>query len=173
MISVSIQQQSLMIMAMTWAKWVVNVVSMISCALITSSICQWLKALIVILFILSSQKLLLFIVHSWFEQLLPHAPRPTGLRSRWLPTTTKFWLCFCLLIQIAEWTADSARPIVPSLFVVTRWQSVYGMLRSLFANKAIIRNMCLSDDPSCQAVHGQDLSDEEWKTLDVCSGMCS
>jgi len=52
-------------------------------------------------------------------------------------------------------------------FIRTRWQSKYAMLRSLLANKDNIRAMCASDDDECKALHGKDLSAEEWKTLEV------
>ena len=52
-------------------------------------------------------------------------------------------------------------------FIVTLWQSKYGMLRSLIANKDTIRAMCASDDDECKPLHDKDLSDAEWKTLEV------
>ena len=52
-------------------------------------------------------------------------------------------------------------------FVRTLWQSKYGMLNSLLANKESVRRMCASDDECCSALHDQDLSDTEWQIVEV------
>ena len=54
-----------------------------------------------------------------------------------------------------------------ALFVITRWQSKFYMLRSLVANKPKIRAMCASGTEECKALHDQDLSDIEWKMIEV------
>ena len=65
------------------------------------------------------------------------------------------------------WTESSVRPVLPTQFVRTRWQSKYGMLKSLLANKRSVRRMCASDDDCCSALHDQDLSDAEWQIIEV------
>ena len=65
------------------------------------------------------------------------------------------------------WTDFSVHPVLPMQFVRTRWQSKYGMLKSLLANKGSVRRMCASDDECCSALHDQDLSDAEWKIIEV------
>ena len=52
-------------------------------------------------------------------------------------------------------------------FVRTRWQSKYGMLKSLLANKRSVRRMAASADECCSALHDQDLSDAEWHVVEV------
>ena len=52
-------------------------------------------------------------------------------------------------------------------FVKTRWLSKFGMLRSLLVNKSSIRVMCASEDEECKALSGADLSDAEWRILEV------
>lgn len=76
-------------------------------------------------------------------------------------------LFFPLYDQLEEYVDESARPVIPSLFVITRWQSKASMLKSLCANKNIIRVMCASDDEECKALHDKDLTDLEWKTVEV------
>ena len=65
------------------------------------------------------------------------------------------------------WTDFSVRPVLPIQYVRTRWQSKYGMLKSLVANKGSVRRMCASDDECCSALHDQDLSDAEWQIIEV------
>ena len=57
--------------------------------------------------------------------------------------------------------------VMPSMFVKTRWQSKFKMLWSICQNKAIVRAMCASADEECQVLHDQDLTDEEWKMIEV------
>jgi hypothetical protein len=57
--------------------------------------------------------------------------------------------------------------IMPSLFVLTRWQSKFKMIETLLHNKDIVRSMCDSMDEDCRALQGEDLKDEEWKVLEV------
>jgi hypothetical protein len=52
-------------------------------------------------------------------------------------------------------------------YVRTRWLSKFLMMNSLIANKAVIRAMCASEDEECQVLHGKDLTDAEWKLLEV------
>ena len=75
--------------------------------------------------------------------------------------------------QLSLWTWESVPMVMLVQFIVTRWQSKYGMLQSLIANKDTIRALCASDDDECQALHDKDLSDAEWKTLEVSFVFCS
>ena len=56
---------------------------------------------------------------------------------------------------------------MPSLYVITRWQSKYKMIWTLLQNKDIVRYMCKSLDEECQSLQGQDLSDHQWDVIQV------
>lgn len=61
----------------------------------------------------------------------------------------------------------SVRGKMLSDYTVTRWQSKYFMLQSVISNAATIRRMCRDDLEEHKSVHGLDLTDEEWKILEV------
>lgn len=52
--------------------------------------------------------------------------------------------------------------------MITRWHTKFLMLRSVYLNKDRIRAMCESDDVECKALHGNDMTDEQWDILKVC-----
>ena len=72
-----------------------------------------------------------------------------------------------VLLQLALWTWESRPMTMLIQFVKTRWLSKFGMLRSLLVNKSPIRVMCASEDDECKALRGADLSDGEWRILEV------
>jgi hypothetical protein len=57
--------------------------------------------------------------------------------------------------------------VMPSMFVMTRWQSKFKMLWSLFQNKGIVRSMSASQDEECKSLHDKDLTDDEWHAIEV------
>jgi hypothetical protein len=59
--------------------------------------------------------------------------------------------------------------VMPSLFVITRWQSKYKMLSSLFQNKPNIVAMCASPDEECASLHDGSvaLTGNEWNIIEV------
>jgi hypothetical protein len=57
--------------------------------------------------------------------------------------------------------------VMPSLFVITRWQSKFKMLWSLFQNKQIVDAMCASADDECAALRGKGLTAVQWKAIEV------
>ena len=59
--------------------------------------------------------------------------------------------------------------VMPSMFVVTRWQSKFKMLWSLFQNKDIVVAMCASGDEECAPLRVQNvaLTESEWKIIEV------
>ena len=79
-----------------------------------------------------------------------------------------FCMCACLC-QLNEWLENSEPMIMIKQRVPTRWLSAHAMLDSLMVNKDTIRAICASDDEECKALQGKDLSDAEWKVLEVSS----
>ena len=59
--------------------------------------------------------------------------------------------------------------VMPSMFVITRWQSKYKMLSSLFQNKPNIVAMCASREEECASLHGDSvaLTGNEWNIIEV------
>lgn len=66
-----------------------------------------------------------------------------------------------------NWVKYSVRGKMLSGYIVTRWQSKYSMLQSMISNSATIRRMCRDDLVEHKSVHGLDLTNEEWKILEV------
>jgi len=73
--------------------------------------------------------------------------------------------------QLDLWTYQSIPMVMPSLFVVTRWQSKHKMLETLLANKQIVIAMCAAadngTDPECASLRDKGLSPEEWVIIEV------
>lgn len=59
--------------------------------------------------------------------------------------------------------------IMPSLYVITRWQSKFKTMWTLLQNLDIVRAMCRSLDEDCRSIHDQDLSDRQWAVMKVSS----
>jgi hypothetical protein len=59
--------------------------------------------------------------------------------------------------------------VMPSMFVITRWQSKYKMLSSLFQNKPNIVAMCTSREEECAPLHDDSvaLTANEWNIIEV------
>jgi len=72
--------------------------------------------------------------------------------------------------QLDLWAYQSVPMIVPSLFVITRWQSKYKMIWSLLQNKDIVIALCESEDEECKSLHEPNvaLTAEEWLLIEVC-----
>ena len=81
------------------------------------------------------------------------------------PVHSLFTLCFDLDLDL--WTFESVPMHMLIQFVRTRWQSKAGMLASLVQNKQLIRPICASDKEELQSMHDKDLSDTEWKLVEV------
>ena len=69
--------------------------------------------------------------------------------------------------QLYWWTWESIPMKYIEQYIKVRWQSKYGMLNSLVINKDNIRAMCASDDEECKSLHDKDLSEQEWKIIEV------
>ena len=103
--------------------------------------------------------------HPILPQPLSQVARRSGREeSEW---SSRLHLFPTVCVQLEVWIDSSVRPVLPMQFVRTRWQSKYGMLNSLLANKESVRRMCASDDECCRALHDQDLSDTEWQIVEV------
>ena len=79
-----------------------------------------------------------------------------------------FYFYFAECFQLNLWTYESIPMCMLKSFSKTRWQSKYLMLDSVIRSKATIRVLCASDDEDCKSLHEKDLTDAEWKLLEVC-----
>jgi hypothetical protein len=93
---------------------------------------------------------------------------------RWLFLVFAHFYCYSAeCFQLHLWTFESIPMCMLKSFSKTRWQSKYLMLDSVIRNKATIRVLCASDDEDCKSLHEKDMTDAEWRLLEVCLTLLS